>query len=156
MGEVWTSDPEETALYPTSNSLIRPISLPLSWPMFLIIVLYLNNECATFWQWQLLKPWQEKCSYCLPFSKSLSQALGQGDQLRPSRATTIPFVIQSSIVLSLLLFRNKDTIFMQIKVSWTSMQRLPICSLSHIALWDRNSPYNEICCKWIWKYISQS
>lgn len=37
-----------TALYPTSNSLNHPIPLLLSWSMFLIIVLYLNNECATF------------------------------------------------------------------------------------------------------------
>lgn len=103
--------------------------------MFLIIVLYLNNECATFWQWQLLKPWQQKRSHCLPFSKPCHSLQAGETQLKPSGGTTISFVIQLSVFfyLSLLLLRNKKRLFVQINVSWTSMQ-VPPLGLSYLLI----------------------
>lgn len=102
--------------------------------MFLIIVLYLHNECAAFWQWQLLKPWQQKCSYCLPFSSPCHslQAWEARADLQGALLCPLSFNRLFFFYLSLPLLRNKN-IFMQVNVSRTSMQMLPL-GLSYLLI----------------------
>lgn len=85
--------------------------------MFLIIVLYLHNECATFWQWQSQKPWQQKCSYCLPFSSPCHSLQAGRSSANLQRALLFPLSFNRLFFfyLSLLLLRNKETIFTHIK-----------------------------------------
>lgn len=118
--------------------------------MCLIIVLYLNNECAPFWQWRLSQPWQQKCTpachlavpvtACRPARSSASL---QGAMLLPLSFNRADF-----LYLSLGRLRSKERILMQINVSWPRMRQPPPLGLSYLlftpySLWDANSPDNS-------------